>query len=714
MSRVKKKFLHAFFSLILFSLYANGQNISVSSFKLIENDLTANTTGTMERDQNGETAALIKVVTSETGFSFDGGMVGIVKAKQEVGEIWVYVPHGIKKMSIRHPQLGVLRDYYFPISVDKARTYEMVITTGKVQTIVNQSLKKQFVIFTVTPKNATLEFNGEPLELDETGYAEIGVPYGSYSYRVSCPDYHTSAGTLEVKDGFKPEVNIDLTPNFGWLEVSAAADFQDADIYVDGKKVGVTPLAKTQMKSGAHKVKVVKHLYKDYESTVTIEDGKLFSFELTEMVPNYANVELVVDEKSEIWVDGELKGIGKWNGPLEIGDHSVETRQISHLPSSETVRIFDAEPRVIQLKQPSPLYSSMEITSVPSRAKVFIDGVEVGMTPMVLNEVLIGMRELAFEKEGYDRHIKRVTVNYGVSSTVKAVLADPSDEPLPIVAAEPQHEPQQQPQLRQQPTTAPAVVNETAAGQAAEEEHGITLHLKHPSDYGLYVNKIHKGDFSGEQYNLGCLAPGKYNVKVNSKKYVGHKRFKIKETTSELYLKTKRRNNYFHSNMSVYAGGGLGIVELGYVAGYNIKAGGYWKGINVEYSHSGVYDCFLKSSEEHHTIDGYYVLQRYDDEEYNYHAFKIGYGFNVGRNLLITPRIGCGLCYWHGIEYSWRNDTGEEFVYDSQHESWGGIHVECCVWYCMSRNVAMSASVGFGTATTADIGIIFTLPFTKK
>ena len=103
-----------------------------------------------------------------------------------------------------------------------------------------------------------------------------------------------------------------------------------------------------------------------------------------------------------------------------------------------------------------------------------------------------------------------------------------------------------------------------------------------------------------------------------------------------------------------------------------------------------------------------------DDEEYNYHAFKIGYGFNVGRNLLITPRIGCGLCYWHGIEYSWRNDTGEEFVYDSQHESWGGIHVECCVWYCMSRNVAMSASVGFGTATTADIGIIFTLPFTKK
>ena len=703
MSGVKRKFLLTVFSLILLSLHANGQSISVSSFKLIENDLTANTTGTMERDQNGETAALIKVVTSETGFSFDGGMVGIVKAKQEVGEIWVYVPHGIKKMSIRHPQLGVLRDYYFPISVDKARTYEMVITTGRVQTIVNQSLKKQFVIFTVTPKNATLEFNGEPLELDETGYAEIGVPYGSYSYRVSCPDYHTSAGTLEVKDGFKPEVNIDLTPNFGWLEVNVAADYHGADIFVDGKKVGLAPMIKKQMKSGVHRLKIEKELYKSYETSITVEDGKLCSIEVTEMQPNFANVELVVDEKSEIWVDGELKGTGKWNGALEIGDHSVETRQISHLPSSETVRIFDAEPRVIQLKQPSPLYSSMEITSVPSRAKVFIDGVEVGMTPMVLNEVLIGMRELAFEKEGYDRHIKRVTVNYGVSSTVKAVLADPSDEPLPIVAAEPQHEPQQQ------PTTAPAVVNETAAGQAADEEHGITLHLKHPSDYGLYVNKIHKGDFSGEQYDLGCLAPGKYNVKVNGKKYVGSKRFKVNETTSELYLKTKRRNNYFHSNMSVYAGVGYAVA----VEGVGLKVGGYIKGINAEFNWAS---SPLGSVSSDYRDWGYECVSQ--DTQYD---FCLGYGFKVNRNWLITPQIGYySLEEYYNYYLEIFDENGYVVELDDFAESdiYSGLSLACRVQYCFSPYVSLNATIGYLTGdwdgADLNLGIIFTLPFTKK
>ena len=80
-------------SFAIFALFfvANtfSQNISVSNFKLLDTDLTANTAGTMEMDQNGEAAALIKVVTTQTGFTFDGGAMGIVKTKQTPGEVWV-------------------------------------------------------------------------------------------------------------------------------------------------------------------------------------------------------------------------------------------------------------------------------------------------------------------------------------------------------------------------------------------------------------------------------------------------------------------------------------------------------------------------------------------------------------------------------------------------------------------------------------------------
>ena len=110
---------------ILQIIICQAQTISVSSFKLLDTDLTANTTGTMEKDQNGETAALIKVVTTQTGFIFDGGALGIVKTMQKPSEIWVYVPRGLKKITISHPQLGILRDYYLNVPIEAARTYEM-------------------------------------------------------------------------------------------------------------------------------------------------------------------------------------------------------------------------------------------------------------------------------------------------------------------------------------------------------------------------------------------------------------------------------------------------------------------------------------------------------------------------------------------------------------------------------------------------------------
>lgn len=55
---------------ILQAIVGQAQTISVSSFKLLDTDLTANTAGTMEMDQNGETAALINIFSEFFQFQF--------------------------------------------------------------------------------------------------------------------------------------------------------------------------------------------------------------------------------------------------------------------------------------------------------------------------------------------------------------------------------------------------------------------------------------------------------------------------------------------------------------------------------------------------------------------------------------------------------------------------------------------------------------------
>ena len=433
---MKRKLTYSFLLLLVCSVSAlSAQNISVSSFRLLENDLTANTHGTMEKDQNGEVAALIKIVTPEQGFTFDGGMVGITKVKQEVGEVWVYVPRGIKKITIKHQLLGVLRDYYFPIPIEKARTYEMTLTTGKVETIVTRSVNKQFVVFTVKPANASVELDGMPLEVDGEGFAEKSMAYGTYDYRVSCANYHTEAGKLTVSSQGKVEMNISLKPNFGWIEVKGASEYHGAQVYINGERIGQLPLKSGALKSGTYKIKVFKPLYKPFEQQVTVTDDNITALNVS-LVPNFADITLVTDAESEIWIDGRQRGKGKCTIGLEQGEYTVEVKRPSHRTVSDVIVVSDLTARTIQLPSPSPIYGILEISSSPSRATVFVDGVEKGQTPLILENVLVGSRKVTLKKEGYESYEKTVMLKENADNTLAATL----EEELIIVVEEPEKE----------------------------------------------------------------------------------------------------------------------------------------------------------------------------------------------------------------------------------------------------------------------------------
>ena len=123
------KNIHILFLFLVITGHLSAQrNINVLSFNKLENDLDARVNEPL-KDQNGDICAIIKVVTTQTGFSFDCGQIGVVKTVNKSSEIWVYVPYGAKRITITHPQLGMLRDYLFPMPIEKATVYELVLTT---------------------------------------------------------------------------------------------------------------------------------------------------------------------------------------------------------------------------------------------------------------------------------------------------------------------------------------------------------------------------------------------------------------------------------------------------------------------------------------------------------------------------------------------------------------------------------------------------------
>lgn len=106
----------------LFAVNSQGQDFRITKFE--ENTLDLSAARSAVKDRNNDICALIKVAVRDTKFEYEPNM-GVVKQERKVGEVWLYVPAGTKRMTIRHPQLGILRDYVIPVSIEQKVVYQM-------------------------------------------------------------------------------------------------------------------------------------------------------------------------------------------------------------------------------------------------------------------------------------------------------------------------------------------------------------------------------------------------------------------------------------------------------------------------------------------------------------------------------------------------------------------------------------------------------------
>ncbi len=419
------------FLLCLFLLFVNlpvfAQHISVSSFQLLDNDLTANTRSTWEFDQNGEKAALIKIVTTQTGFTFDCGSLGIVKSVQKPGEIWLYVPYGVRHITISHEKLGVMRNYAFPISIDRARTYEMVLTTGEVQTIVKQDLGGAYLVMNVSPANA-LVYVDEQEQTVEDGVVTKFLSYGKHTYRVSAVLYQSEAGSIEMGRE-KKVLDVNLKPAYGQLAISTTPE-NGARVYIDNSEAGTTPFTTGKLAGGSHTLLLQLSQYESHRMTITVpSDGSTQQLAVP-MTPNFGTLSVSSSVGSRIYVNGEDMGASPWTGRLSAGQYVIEARQTSHRSTSQRIDVVRGKEQRIELDAPTPIYGSLNVTSRPVGADVYVDGKKVGTTPDVFTTILEGTRSVELRKQGYAAYTAEVNVTEGKVSDLSATLS--VEKPKPV------------------------------------------------------------------------------------------------------------------------------------------------------------------------------------------------------------------------------------------------------------------------------------------
>lgn len=395
---------------------AQDNKITVEDFYLNEFDNTANTYGTIVYDpNNGEKCALIKIRTNVEGFKFNAGYLGIVKTEQKVGEIWVYVPQGVKKLTLFHETLATL-EYSFPTGqVERARTYIMVLKANEIfDQVVEDDTHRGTLKFNVTPANAHVIVNAIPLILNDKGEGQADLYYGRYTYKVTAENHYPHSGRIRINDQQKEQtLNINLKQNYGWLNIDCPEGLDGATLYIDGMKLENPKTDSIIVKSGRRTLRIVNPLYIPMEEDIDIQDSILTSFP-TRLIPNYGTVSFIADTLSNIYANGTFLGKGPWEGRLPAGTQTIECRAEGHEPSSLNITVVkDAPMATYTLRPPTPIYGSVEIGTTPAGAEVYINEELVGTTgeqPLVKHNVIIGKKNLTIRAANFSTIRDTITV----------------------------------------------------------------------------------------------------------------------------------------------------------------------------------------------------------------------------------------------------------------------------------------------------------------
>ena len=270
-------FLIALLCITFLSITSQAQNTSpvyVVEFNKIQNGIMDE--GKLQKNQltdyDDNPVCLVKVKSQ--GFDeatlqklvFVPRNVMIMHKAYENGEYRLYV-------SSRKPGSILIKyqgeyEFKLPYNLEPKKIYELIL-----------GMETATLNIITTPDNAVIYIDNEKVG---AGFASKSVSIGAeHKYKVECEDYITEENTITFTQSERKEIEVELRPNFGYITIGSTPS--GAEVYVDERKVGVTPYQGKKIKRGQHMVEVRLAGYKSKVEMISVKAGD-FNTQLQDVV----------------------------------------------------------------------------------------------------------------------------------------------------------------------------------------------------------------------------------------------------------------------------------------------------------------------------------------------------------------------------------------------------------------------------------------------
>ncbi len=209
-----------------------------------------------------------------------------------------------------------------------------------------------------------------------------------------------------------------------------SADVNGAEVFVDGKSMGMAPVVVPNLPAGPHTVEVKKSGATTWKQVIIVESGKTKTIKanIGASIVKTGLLKVVCNVPgAAVYVDGEAKGVCPASvRDLIPGDHIVVVKAKGYMTQSVPFKIVVNQQSLVTVdlerqKEQVPA-GVVRIQSDQPDAMVIMDGKRLGKAPLELKDVRAGLHIVRVEKAGFLPHKERFTLKKDQVFTITALL----------------------------------------------------------------------------------------------------------------------------------------------------------------------------------------------------------------------------------------------------------------------------------------------------
>ncbi len=261
------------------------------------------------------------------------------------------------------------REQVVTLNVEADTRQDITLEAGQIATLLK---KPGFLLVDSDPKPTDVFLNEQ--KVGTTPY-QGQLLAGSYTLMLRRNLYYDEVRTFEVNEGATLDLQkIALRPRFGYYKVTSTPP--GADVYLDNKLIGKTPVNRIEISSGQHQLRLQYPLYHSHEETFEIKDGDDRNFNIT---MKQAFGELVIESQptgAAVYIDGTATGVTPFrNAQMPSGSYNIRLVKDLYSEAYEEVTVSDGQ----KTEKFIPLTMNFGTLKVVSPgAEIFLNDQKVG------------------------------------------------------------------------------------------------------------------------------------------------------------------------------------------------------------------------------------------------------------------------------------------------------------------------------------------------